>query len=439
MTDFLLRGGCVLSLSSAVGNHAVADVLIEAGRISEIGARVRAPRGVEVIDATDTIVMPGFVDAHRHVWESMFCSLGHSMEMPDAPSVASVYGPQFKAEDVYASTLLGLLRGLEAGTTTVVDWFDAADEHVEAALQAHDDAGVRSVFVKGSPAWGGDSRDWAPQMRRLNNAAIGARQTLAAGAADPSSGDFESVSTQWSIARELGLRIHARVGKDPFSQGVVASLASRGMLGTDVTLAHCTHLSDADLDAIASSGAGVVLTPSTEMAEGLGSPPLQRLIDRKIKPGLGVGGEQVAPGDMFAQMRAVISLQHAAFFDLKLAGKGGLPRLLTTREIIRWATSESARVAGLGGEVGTLEPGRVADVVMLRADRPNIAPVNDPIGAVVWGMDTSNVDWVFVGGKPLMREGELSADVDRVRRLALESRDRVAGASGLLLPTGVGQ
>jgi cytosine/adenosine deaminase-related metal-dependent hydrolase len=127
-------------------------------------------------------------------------------------------------------------------------------------------------------------------------------------------------------------------------------------------------------------------------------------------------------------MRAVISLQHASYFDLKLAGKGGLPRLLSTREVIRWATVDGAGAAGLGSVTGSLEPGREADLVILRTDRPNIAPVNDPIGAVVWGMDTSNVDWVIVGGRPLMRHGVLEGDVDRARDLAVTSRDRVAGA-----------
>ena len=107
----------------------------------------------------------------------------------------------------------------------------------------------------------------------------------------------------------------------------------------------------------------------------------------------------MAPGDLFAQMRAAISLQHATVFDRKLAGKAGLPKLMSTRDVIRSATVEGARVAGLDAVTGSIEPGKQADVIVLRTDRPNIFPINDPIGAVVWGMDTSNVDWVFVGGR----------------------------------------
>jgi 5-methylthioadenosine/S-adenosylhomocysteine deaminase len=175
------------------------------------------------------------------------------------------------------------------------------------------------------------------------------------------------------------------------------------------------------------------MSPSSEMAGGLGSPPIQQLIDRGIRPGLGIDHERVAPGDLFAQMRATISLQHATVFDLKLAGKAGLPRLMSTRDAIRYATVDGARVAGLGGVTGSLEPGMQADVILLRTDRPNVFPINDPIGAVVWGMDTSNLDWVFVRGRVLMRGGVLETDVSRARSLATTARERVGAASGLVV------
>jgi cytosine/adenosine deaminase-related metal-dependent hydrolase len=169
------------------------------------------------------------------------------------------------------------------------------------------------------------------------------------------------------------------------------------------------------------------------MAGGLGSPPIQQLIDRDIRPGLGVDDERMAPGDLFAQMRATISLQHATVFDRKLAGKAGLPRLMSTRDVIRYATVDGARVAGLARTTGSLEPGMQADVIVLRTDRPNVFPINDPIGAVVWGMDTSNVDLVFVAGRVVMRDGVLQADVGLARSLATTALQRVADAAGLVV------
>ncbi len=138
---------------------------------------------------------------------------------------------------------------------------------------------------------------------------------------------------------------------------------------------------------------------------------------------------------MFTQMRSLLSLQHALLFDQKLAGKENVPPLLTARDVLEFATIEGARANGLADKVGSLTPGKEADVITLRTDQVNIMPVNDPIGAVVWGMDTSNVDSVFVAGKALKRNGKLlNVDLGQMSKLVSESRDYVVEKSGFKLP-----
>ncbi len=422
-SKILLRGGCVLTLGARTPNLTQADVLIDGAVVAEVGQGLRA-RDAEQVDATDTIVMPGFVDTHRHVWTSLFRNIGEPSSNGDAR--ASV-GYHFHPEDVYAATLIGLLGAAEAGITTVVDWspIRSGDGSAEAALQAHADAGVRTVFVHATP----------PLRKELVarlTAAAGSATSIAFGADLPVSAELGSVADAWALARELGLRIHAHAGSESSGRGVIAAAAGRGLLGDDVTLVHPSGLEEPDVDAIAASGVAVSLAPSGQTA-GRGSPPIQQLIDRDIRPGLGVDDERLAPGDLFAPMRAAIALQHATVFDLKLAGKAGVPKLMSTRDAIRFATVDGARVAGLHGVTGSLEPGMQADVIVLRTDRPNIFPINDPIGAVVWGMDTSNVDWVFVGGRTVMRAGALVADVARARSLATAARERVTAAAGLVV------
>jgi len=423
----LIRGGCVLTLGARTPNFEVADVLIQDGRVSEVGPGLRA-RDADVIDAADTIVMPGFVDVHRHTWQSLFRNLDGAAT-DDTLTPASRFGPHYLAEDAYAGTLIGLLGAIEAGITTVVDLSDIqmGTDFTEAVLQAHTDAGVRTVFVPASPPWlvQADGQSW---LGEAISQATSRGVAAAFGASSPVGVDL--VEREWQLAREHGWRIHAHVGSAPEETGKVARLGGLGRLGPDVTLVHCSQLDESDLDAITSTRTEVCLTPSTEMTRGV-TPPIQSLLDRGIRPGLGTDRQGMAPGDMFAQMRSVISVQHARMFDLKLAGKASLPQLMNTRDVIRFATIEGARVAGLGDTTGSIEPGKAADLILLRTDRPNIHPINDPIGAVVWGMDTSNVDWVFVGGKPVMREGALQADVSRAVRLANVARARVAQASGL--------
>ncbi len=394
-TKFLLKGGCVLTLGSRTPNFGEADVLIEGERLAEVGPGLRA-RDAEQVDARDTIVMPGFVDAHRHAWKALF---------RNAEVVSSEVDLQ--SDDVYAATFVGLLGAAEAGITTVVDWAD--HRFPEAALEAHRDSGLRTVLV---------SDGTKPPSRPMAGLPSAGGET-AHGSDDSSS---------WAEARKAGLRIHAHAR----SGGIIARWKEEGQLGPDVTLIHCSHASDADLDAVVAAKASVVLTPATEMSGESVMPPIQRIIGRGVRPGLGVDSAEAAPGDLFAQMRSVISLQHATVFDLKLAGKAGLPHLMTTREVIRYGTLDSARAIGFGSVTGSLEAGKQADLIVLRADRPNIAPINDPIGAVVWGMDTSNVDWVFVAGQPLMRSGTLTADQGRARDLANRALHRISESSSAL-------
>lgn len=444
MSDkLLIKGGSVLTLGPRTPNHAVADVLVEDGVITEVGPGLRS-RDAGQIDASNAIIMPGFVDTHRHAWKSLFRNLGETRSGPGDVVSSDSYGPSYQPDDVYAATLIGLLGAVEAGITTVVDWADIGSDpsHVDAALEAHHDAGLRSVFVHATPAWEGGQEDEKASLRRLaaRQANTDDPMTWAAfGTREPEIGNLDRVSRDFSLARELGMRVHTHVGVDPGQKGVVAEMGDRGILGEDVTLIHCSYLNEADLDAIASHKTAVSLAPSSEMADGMAMPPIQELMDRSIRPGLGVDSERSAPGDIFAQMRATNSVQHANHFDLKLAGKGGLSSLLTTREVIRFATIDGARVAGVAALTGSLEVGKQADIVVMRTDRPNIWPINDPIGAVVWGMDTSNVDWVLAGGRVLMEGGVLTADVARARDLAMTAQRRVAEAAGLMVPSGGGR
>lgn len=378
-----MRAGWLLSLDRQVGNHRNGGVLIEDGRIVEVGPDVR-PRGAELIDVPDGILIPGFVDSHRHVWEA-----AHRHVLTG--SLDSAPQPPSDPEQVYRATLVGLLGSLEAGVTTVVDHVDLPPEYLEAVTQAHRDGGVRTVLATEPDT---PTPDLPPDTT--------------AAAALPGSADAASA---WQAARRRGARIHTHLGSDPSHRGQAAALARAGLLGPDVTVAHPVHLDSTDFAAIGSAGGSVAVAAQAEMAAGLGNPPMQEMIDHGVGIGLAVGSERFAPPDLFAAMRAAISVQHAVHFDLKLAGKGGLPSLMTTRDVIRYATVGGAVAAGLGETCGSITPGKAADLVVLRTDLPNIHPINDPIGAVVWGMDTFNVGWVLVGGRRMVEDGGLVSPV----------------------------
>ncbi|HSM01298.1 MAG TPA: hypothetical protein VK960_02495, partial [Acidimicrobiia bacterium] len=231
MSRVLIREGCVLTMGRT--NHPRADVLIVDGLIQEIGSGLRA-RDAEVIDADGAIVMPGFVDAHRHAWETLFRNMGE-------PVGVDRLGPHYGADDVYAGTLVALLSALDAGITTVVDWCAGVEQgRLEAARRAHAESGARTVLVAGAAPWSGEP--WERVVGRAV-AMAGPRLTAAAG---PGPGD------DWSPARAAGLRIHAHAGTSPEERGAIGRLAAR--LGPDVTFVHCSHADDADLDAVTDAG-----------------------------------------------------------------------------------------------------------------------------------------------------------------------------------------
>lgn len=441
----LLKGGVVLSLDPKVGNFHKADVLIEGTKIAQVEPNLKVA-DAEVIDASDTIVMPGFVDTHRHIWEGILRNIGTDVPLEGEESylafILGTLAPSYRPEDVYAGNLVSALGAIDAGITTLLDWshIQASPDHTDAAIEAIRESGMRVVFAYGFPWWGEwepKQPDWFLRAAKEHFSSKDQLLTYALAAPGPEFTEFEVAKAHWELARSVDARITVHVGVGTFGQhGKVAEMGKAGLLGDDTTYIHCTTLSDEEIQMIVDTGGTVSLASPVEMMMGHGMPPTQKFLDRGLRPSLSVDVETNVPGDMFTQMRSVIALQHALAFDAVLAGKLSVPNRITTRDVLEYATVEGARANGLEDKIGTLTPGKEADVIMLRTDRVNVMPVNDPIGAVVWGMDTSNVDSVFVAGKALKRDGEmLNVDLNNIHKMVTESRDYVVEASGFTLPT----
>jgi cytosine/adenosine deaminase-related metal-dependent hydrolase len=440
----LLKGGCVLTLDPKIGNFHKADVLIEGTRIAAVGPNLDAA-DAEIIDAADTIVMPGFVDTHRHLWEGILRNIGVDIPLEGERSylafVLNKLAPAYRPQDVYIANRVSTLGLIDAGITTVLDWshIQANPEYTDAAIQALQESGLRAVFAYG-PVWyeppKAEHPEWFRQTAKKYFSSKDQLLTLGLAIFGPEFNSLDGNLADWRLAREVDARITTHVGVGTFGRhGKVGEVGKTGIYGPDTTFIHCTTLRDDEIQLIADSGASVSLASPVEMMMGHGMVPVQRCLDRGLRPSLSVDVETNVPNDMFTQMRSIISLQHAMLFERKLAGEENLPPFLTSRDVLEFATIEGARANGLADKIGTLTPGKEADLIMLRTDKPNVFPINDPIGAVVWGMDTSNVDSVFVAGQALKRNGQLlNVDLNSIRRQAYESRDYVVAKSGFELP-----
>jgi cytosine/adenosine deaminase-related metal-dependent hydrolase len=210
--------------------------------------------------------------------------------------------------------------------------------------------------------------------------------------------------------------------------GKVQEMGAAGLLGPDTTYIHCTTLNDTEIQMIVDTGGSVSLAAPVEMMMGHGMPPIQKFLDRGLAPSLSVDVETNVPGDMFNQMRSVLGLQRTI-----AAAEGKAPA--SVMDVLRFATIDGAKANGLDAKTGSLTKGKQADIVMLRTDRLNVTPLNDPATAVVTGMDTGNVDTVIIAGRVMKRAGILlHVDWPAVRRMAESSRDAVIAKSGFKLP-----
>ena len=417
----LLKGGCVLTLDAKLGNFEKADVLVDGTRIAEVRPNITAASAT-MIDASNSIVMPGFVDTHRHMWEGQLRNILPDGLLSDySRDITGAARAAYRPEDARIGDLVSALGALNAGVTTVLDWSHIGNspQHTDAAIEGLRQSGIRAVYAYGGGT-GGPQNQFPADIRRLRRQHFSSSDQLLTLAM------ATGVNTSdWRVAREVNAPITIHL----LGTNVLAGV--RDSLGPDITFIHCNGLTAGDWQLIKSSGADVSIACPIEMEMGHGVPPIQEALDHGIRPSLSTDVETQMPADFFSQMRSVFTLQRMLALTRQRAGEQNIPKLLTTREVVEFATIEGAKDNRLDQKVGTLAPGREADIIMLRTDQINVMPVNNAFGAIVLGMDTSNVDTVLIAGKIMKRQGRLvGVDVDRVRREAEQSRDYLLGKTG---------
>jgi 5-methylthioadenosine/S-adenosylhomocysteine deaminase len=463
---YIIRGGSVMSMDPQVGDFAQGDVLVEGSKILAVGPNLKAS-GAGVIDARGRIVMPGFVDTHHHQFETVLRSfLADGILINDNSNTPSgnltyfeyillTFAPKYRPEDVYINELFGGLSQLDAGVTTVHDisQIHHSPAHSDAAIHGLIDAGRRAAFGYFEGAGfthGADykypddavriKKQWFSSTDQLITMIMGGEIYLAG---------YEKA---WNIGRQLGLQVAAHI-LSPFGMRPTFDLLAQGQggdsgtlgIGPDNLFVHMTGMSDAAWQSVKDVGAQVSLAVPIEMNMRHGMPPLLKMQSLDFEPSLSVDVECTLAADFFTQMRSTMNLQRALVNQMVLdygfaqnppnwwpTPPAGTPNLLTTRDVLRYATINGAKGLRLDSKIGSLTPGKEADIIILDATALNVAPLNQVPGAVVSLMDRTNVETVIVAGNVRKWKGKLvNVNVDKLRRDLEASRDYVFAAAGI--------
>ncbi|ORA38271.1 amidohydrolase family protein [Mycobacterium aquaticum] len=416
----LLTGGTVVSMDPDVGDLDRGDVLIDDGVIVDVAARIDAP-DAEVIDATDRIVMPGLVDNHRHTWQTAFRGVGADWTFADY--LVAIHGtlrPQYLPEDVHLGNLVGRLEAVHSGVTTMLDWFHCAQgpEHADAAVAGLRDAPGRSIFCYGAAY--GTTDPIAAEVRRVrSDLGDDGLVTMALGLRGAEDTSIDTVAEEFALADELGLRTSVHVASDGTTRPI-ADLQAHGLLRDTTTFVHANCITDEELRMLADAGSSISVSPDVELKMGFGWPMTGRALAAGLRPTLSVDDTPAAGGDMFSTLRTAFAVQR------------GLDGSLRSRDLLAFVTIDAAQSCGLAARIGSLTPGKAADVILLRTDDVTVFPVSDPAASIVTAGHPGLVDTVLVAGRVVKRDGVLvDVDLSTLRARLTASRDRIAAAAGI--------
>ncbi|SMC67242.1 amidohydrolase family protein [Kibdelosporangium aridum] len=409
----LFRNGTVLSMDSAIGVIEGGDVLVRGQQIEQVGRDLPAPDDAEVIDATGGILMPGMIDTHRHMWQTAMRGFGADWTLTQYFVFYYLnWGKIFRPEDIYAGNLLSAIESLDAGVTTTVDWSHGlrTPEHGDAAVEALRTVPGRFVLAYGNLL--GAPWEWSnsPEFRSFVDRnswddMLGLQMAfdVTGDAAFPEKGAFEA-------ARELDLRVTTHAGVwGATTDDSIALMWDNGFMTPKVTYVHASTLSPDSYHRIAASGGSVSIATESEQSAGQGYPTSWQLRKYGIPASLSMDTSVWWSGDLFSAMRATLSADRSReHLEAQNAGETVVHNSLRAEQVVEWATMGGARTLGLEDVIGSLTPGKKADVVLIKNDRsPVMFPILHPYGHVVFQAGRGDVHTVLVNGKVVKHQHEL--------------------------------
>ncbi|MET4039244.1 cytosine/adenosine deaminase-related metal-dependent hydrolase [Bradyrhizobium sp. RT6a] len=445
MRRTLIKSAIIISMDDAIGDLPDGDVLIEGSRIVDVRSSIDlgGAAETEIVDGTGRIVIPGLINVHMHTWQTGLRGYAANWTLLEYfrrmhAGLATVFRP----EDIYIATLVGALNQINHGTTTLVDWChnNPTPDHTDAAVRGLIESGIRAAFFHGSPK--PEPKPGEPHFSEIPHPRHEVERLLAGPLADrdglvtlglailgPHYSTLDVAMHDFRLAREFKLIASMHQGGGPAKTPVGwEKLIEAGLVGASTNIVHGNDLPDDLLDRMVDLGVSFSVTPENEMIQGHGFPITGRLLKRAVRPTIGIDLESVLGGDLFSAARVALSMQRALDNTESRKNSGAIPATTTVpvREALRWITTEGARMLGREDQIGSLTPGKLADLVIIDCSDLNLVPVHDPVSTVVMQTSLANIEAVMIGGVWKKRNGRLLADgLEAKKQLLVQSGRRL--------------
>jgi 5-methylthioadenosine/S-adenosylhomocysteine deaminase len=422
----LIKGGSIVTMDDAIGDLAKGDVLIEDDLIAAVAQDIAAD-DAEILDASRMLVLPGFINGHLHTWQTGLRGLAADWTVAEyMQAMHRGLATLFRPEDIHIANLMGALNQINNGATTLVDWChnNPTPEHTDAAIRGLEEAGIRALFLHGSPKpdpkRGQKHFSEVPMPRseveRLCKGRFAETDgliTFGLAILGPYYSTYDVTRADVELAHEFGLyaSMHVGGGQPKVADGFERLLAE-GMISDKFTVVHGNDIAPDTIGRMVDNGATFTVTAEIELQMGYGDPLTGTLHALGAPISIGTDVEPAVGSDLFTCMRMTLQHERNRGIMAVLAKTGSRPEkpLLTCRDALSWVTTGAAEIAGLDHRIGSITPGKQADIVLLRAGDMNLAPMHDVVGCVVMQAGTANVDTVMIAGRVVKRGGELLVD-----------------------------
>lgn len=434
----VFRNGTVLPMDSSRSVLRDTDVLVVGDKIEAVGQRLQAPDDALEIDATGGIVMPGMIDTHRHMWQTAMRGYGADWTLTQYFVWYYLeHGKTFRPEDIYAGNLLSAVEAIDAGVTTTVDWSHGLQtaEHADAAVDALESVPARFVLAYGNIQQG--PWEWAksPEFRDFVDRRMKRTDMLGFQMAFDVTGDPEfPEKAAFEVARELDVPVttHAGVWGATNDDGI-RLMHEHGFMRPENIYVHSASLSADSYQRIAASGGSVSVSTESEQSCGQGYPPTWALRSHDIRVSISMDTSVWQSGDLFSAMRATLGADRSREHLEAHAKNDTITHChLHADQVVEWATRGGAEALGMGDLVGSLEPGKKPDVVLIKNDRsPTMFPLINPYGHVTMQAQRGDVHTVLVDGRVVKYEHDLvGIDLAGVRRTVESTVEHLQSALG---------